>query len=75
MRAQRQEDCRPVFMNAQGDLDSLYSLGPNVLISEAGVGPDEGQGLFHFSLPVTVRQPSHTCLWRVISLVSLPGPR
>lgn len=31
-------------MDSLGDLDSLCSLGPNFLISGAGVGPDEGQG-------------------------------
>lgn len=69
-------DCWPVFMNVLGDLD-LCSLGPSFLISEIGVGPDEGQGPSHSSFPVTVGQSSsHTSLWRVvISLVSLPGPR
>lgn len=63
-------------MNVLGDLDSSHSLGPNFIIGEIGMGPDEGQGPSHSSLPVTLGQSSHTSLWRVvISLVSLPGLR
>lgn len=58
-------------MNALGDLDSLCSLGPNSLISGIVVGSNEGHGPTYFSLPVTL----HSGLWRVISLVSLPGLR
>lgn len=45
-------------MKVPGDLDSLHSLGPNFLISEIGVGPDEGQGPSHSSLPATLNPPT-----------------
>lgn len=62
------------FVNVLGDLDSLHSLGPNFLISEVGVGPDEGQGPSHSSLPATrpvlPHQPLEGCYLLCFSSLS-----